>query len=163
MPNMDWSVLNHLQIGKYAEYFAKMEFTSYGFEVFTSEVDDRGIDFIVKDRRGQFCEIQVKALRGYGYVFAQKSKFNINNDNLYMTLLVFREGQMPDLFLIPSNVWRLPNNIFVDRNYDKPDLKSNPEYGINISKKNYDFLYQYEFKKSILLNMKYSFEATDIL
>lgn len=146
MPNMDWSVLNHLQLGKYAEYFAKMEFTSYGFEVFTSEVDDRGIDFIVKDRTGQFCEIQVKALRGYGYVFAQKSQFNINNDNLYMTLLVFREGQMPDLFLIPSNVWRLPNNVFVDRNYDKPDLKSNPEYGINISKKNYDFLYQYEFK-----------------
>jgi hypothetical protein len=82
MPNTDWTRLNNLQLGKYAEYFAKMEFASYGLEVYTSEVDDRGIDFIVKDLQGRFCEIQVKALRGTGYVFMQKSKFNIDNRNL---------------------------------------------------------------------------------
>ena len=43
-----WSSLNALQIGKYAEYYAKMEFTLYGFDVFTSEVDDKGIDFVAK-------------------------------------------------------------------------------------------------------------------
>ncbi len=42
-----WSSLNALQIGKYAEYYAKMEFTLYGFDVFTSEVDDKGIDFFL--------------------------------------------------------------------------------------------------------------------
>ena len=39
MPNLVWSKLNHLQLGKYAEYYAKMEFASYGFEVYSSEVD----------------------------------------------------------------------------------------------------------------------------
>jgi len=126
-----------------------MEFTSYGFEVFTSEVDDRGIDFIVKDAHGKFSEIQVKALRGNGYVFAQKSKFNLNNTNLFMALLVFREGKMPDIFLIPSSAWRSPNRVFVDRDYNKPNQKSDPEYGINISNKNYEILNQYEFEQSV--------------
>ena len=60
---MDWTKLNSLQVGKYAEYFAKMEFASYGLEVYTTEVDDRGIDFIVKNKNGRFCEIQVKFSR----------------------------------------------------------------------------------------------------
>lgn len=163
MPNKNWSVLNHLQIGKYAEYFAKMEFISYGFEVFTSEVDDRGIDFVVKNAQGEFCEIQVKSLRGNGYVFAQKSKFNLNNNNLFMALLIFREGEMPDFFLIPSSAWRLPNKVFVDMDYNKPNQKSAPEYGINISNKNYEILNQYKFEQSIKNFMKYSSEIADTL
>ncbi len=149
MPNMNWAVLNSLQLGKYAEYFAKMEFASFGLEVFSSEVDDRGIDFIVKDKTGRFSEIQVKSLRGTGYVFAQKSKFNISNPNLYMALLIFKEGQMPDFFLIPSEAWKIPNEIFVDRNYDKPGQTSKPEYGINISIKNYEILEIFKFEESI--------------
>ncbi|MGO0059481.1 DUF4365 domain-containing protein [Brevibacillus fluminis] len=149
MPNMNWAVLNSLQLGKYAEYFAKMEFASYGLEVFSSEVDDRGIDFIIKDRLGRFSEIQVKSLRGTGYVFAQKSKFNICNPNLYMALLIFKEGQMPDFFLIPSQAWKAPNEVFVDRNYDKPGQTSKPEYGINISIKNYHILELFTFEETI--------------
>lgn len=149
MPNMNWAVLNSLQLGKYAEYFAKMEFASYGLEVFSSEVDDRGIDFIVKDTKGRFSEIQVKSLRGSGYVFAQKSKFNISNPNLYMALLIFKEGQLPEIFLIPSQAWEVPNEVFVDRNYDKPGQTSKPEYGINISIKNDDILETFKFEKTI--------------
>lgn len=37
MPDTNWSKLNKLQLGRYAEYYAKMEFASYGFEVYTSE------------------------------------------------------------------------------------------------------------------------------
>lgn len=149
MPNMNWTILNSLQLGRYAEYFAKMEFASYGLEVFSSEVDDRGIDFIVKDKTGRFSEIQVKSLRGTGYVFAQKSKFNINNRNLYMALLIFKEGKMPDFFLIPSEAWKVPNDVFVDRDYDKPGQTSKPEYGINISIKNYDILGIFNFEETI--------------
>lgn len=28
MPNTEWDKLTHLQLGRYAEYFAKMEFAS---------------------------------------------------------------------------------------------------------------------------------------
>ena len=37
-----------------------MEFTSYGFDVYTSEVDDHGIDFIAKGMDGTYYEVQVK-------------------------------------------------------------------------------------------------------
>lgn len=149
MPNTDWTKLNSLQVGKYAEYFAKMEFASYGLEVYTTEVDDRGIDFIIKDKNGRFCEIQVKSLRGTGYVFMQKSKFDITNKNLYLALLIFNVGEMPDVFIIPAQAWEVPNEIFVDRNYDKPGQTSKPEWGINISKKNYSILEIFKFEETI--------------
>lgn len=149
MPNNDWSLLNTLQLGRYAEYFAKMEFASYGLEIYSSEVDDHGVDFIVKDKNGRFCEVQVKSLRNKGYVFVQKSKFDISNKNLYLTLLLFENGKSPDMYLIPSSVWEEPNEVFVDRNYDKPGQKSAPEYGINISLKNYDILDIFRFEEVI--------------
>lgn len=37
MPRTQWSKLSAMQLGKYAGYFAKMELTSYGFDVYTSE------------------------------------------------------------------------------------------------------------------------------
>jgi hypothetical protein len=149
MPNTDWSLLNTLQLWRYAEYYAKMEFASYGLEIYSSEVDDHGVDFIVKDKNGRFCEIQVKSLRNKGYVFVQKSKFDISNKNLYLTLLLFENGKSPDMFIIPSGVWEKPNEVFVDRNYDKPGQKSAPEYGINISLKNYDILDIFRFQEVI--------------
>jgi len=149
MPNTEWSLLNRLQLGRYAEYFTKMEFASYGLEIYTPEVDDHGVDFIVKDKNGRFCEIQVKSLRNKGYIFVQKNKFDINNKNLYLTLLLFVNGKIPDIFLIPSGVWQKPNEAFVIRNYDKPGQKSAPEYGINVSQKNYGVLEKYRFQEVI--------------
>ena len=49
MPSKKWSGLNHMQLGQFGEYYAKMEFASYGFDVYTSEVDDHGVDFIARD------------------------------------------------------------------------------------------------------------------
>ncbi len=141
--NKDWENLNNLQLGRYAEYYAKMEFASYGCQVFTTEVDDHGVDFVVKDKNGRYCEIQVKSIRGTGYVFMAKSKFDLNNQNLFVALLVFRKGQLPDIFLIPSRAWQEPNQVFVDRDYGKPGQTSKPEYGINVSKKNYGVLQEY--------------------
>jgi len=110
---------------------------------------DRGIDFIIKNKNGHFCEIQVKSLRGTGYVFMQKSKFDITNKNLYLALLIFNNGEMPDVFLIPAQVWEVPNEIFVDRNYGNPGQTSKPEWGINISKKNYSILEIFKFEEAI--------------
>lgn len=41
MPRMIWSELWHLQLGKYAEYLIKMEFLSYGFDAFNTEIDGK--------------------------------------------------------------------------------------------------------------------------
>ena len=69
MGKYDWARLNHLQIGKYAEYFVKMEFTLHGFDVYTSEVDDRGIDFVIRKDRNFYYDIQVKSVRDLNYLF----------------------------------------------------------------------------------------------
>lgn len=49
--NTDWERLRPLQLGRYGEYYAKMEFASYGYDIYTSEVDDHGVDFIAKDMK----------------------------------------------------------------------------------------------------------------
>lgn len=142
---MNWSKLNSLQFGRYAEYYAKMEFASYGFEVYTSEVDDHGVDFIAKlPGENRFYEVQVKSLRDYGYIFMAKSKMPKLSDERLICVLHFIDGKLPDVFVIPASAWQNPNAVFVDRKYDKPGQKSEPEWGINVSKKNYSLLNEYQ-------------------
>ena len=145
MPTMNWSKLNSLQLGRYAEYYAKMEFASYGFEVYTSEVDDHGVDFIAKlPGENRFYEVQVKSLREYGYIFMAKSKMPEPSDERLICFLHFIDGKLPDVFVIPASAWKNPNTILVDRKYDKPGQKSEPEWGVNVSKKNYNLLTEYK-------------------
>ena len=129
MPNMDWDKLSRLQIGRYAEYYAKMEFASYGFEVYTSEVDDHGVDFVSKSTSGIFYEIQVKSLRvsKAGYVFILKSKMDINSKNRIVCLVCFINSKYPTIYLIPATAWKEPNELLRDRNYDGQNQKSKPE------------------------------------
>ena len=69
MEKYDWSRLTHLQVGRFAEYYVKMEFTLYGFDVYQAEVDDKGIDFVVRKGHDRCFDIQVKSVRGFNYVF----------------------------------------------------------------------------------------------
>ena len=145
MPNTNWSKLNHLQLGRYAEYYAKMEFASYGYEVYTSEVDDHGVDFVAKlPGENRYYEVQVKSVRDYGYIYMAKSKMPELSEDRLVCYLHFIDGQLPDVFVIPATAWENPNAVLVDRKYDKPGQKSEPEWGINISKKNYNLLDEYK-------------------
>ena len=144
MPNLKWSELSPLQLGRYAEYYAKMEFASYGYEVYTSEVDDHGVDFVVKaPGTDKFYEVQVKSVRDYGYVFISKSKMPVLTSHRLVCHIHFIDNQLPDIFVIPATAWANPNAVFVERNYDKPGQTSKPEWGISLSKKNYCLLAPY--------------------
>lgn len=142
MPRLLWSSLNTQQVGTFFEYFMKMELTMFGFEVFTSEVDDRGIDFIARRPGGPFLEVQAKALRSPGYVFLRKSHFQPSVCR-YVALGMLRDGEAPKAYLIPSTVWQSPDQIFVSRDYDKPEQTSAPEWGINVSLKNLAMLQKF--------------------
>ncbi|PMR71718.1 hypothetical protein [Halomonas heilongjiangensis] len=146
MQRYQWSRLNKQQVGAYTEYFVKMELTMFGFQVYSTEVDDRGIDFVARLDNGPFIEVQVKSLRSMGYVFMQKRKFSLN-EHLHLALGLLCEGKSPQLFLIPSTVWMSPNSMFVERNYE--GLKSKPEWGLNISYKNMPSLESYRFESSV--------------
>ncbi len=137
-----WSKLNTQQVGAYFEYFMKMEFTMYGFEVYTAEVDDRGVDFVARKDKGTFLEVQAKSLRDFGYVFMRKSHFQ-PKEGLYVALGLLLEGKEPMSFLIPSQRWQTPDAVFVDRDYESPGLKSQPEWGINFSRKSLSVLAPY--------------------
>lgn len=141
-----WNHLNSQQIGRYAEYYAKMEFTLYGFDVYTTEVDDQGIDFVIRKSEESYYDIQVKSIRGSNYVFFPKDKFILRR-NLIAILAIFSEGKGPDLFLIPSLVWEKPNRLFVSHDY--LGKKSKPEYGINLSKRNLPSLEEFKFERMI--------------
>jgi hypothetical protein len=147
MDRLTWSRLTHLQVGKYAEYFVKMEFTLYGFDVYQAEVDDKGIDFVIRKGQQTYYDIQVKSVRGFNYIFFRKECFELR-ENLYAAIVILEDGEMPKLFLIPATAWCNPNSIFVNRTYEPP-AKSKPEWGLNLSAKNQQLLNEYSFEKII--------------
>lgn len=146
MPNTKWSELSHMQLGQYGEYYAKMEFTSYGFDVYTSEVDDHGVDFVAK-KDGIFYEVQVKSIRNDNYMFIRKSKLILDERHL-ICYLRFVDGLLPKVYVIPATVFLEPDgSLFTSKDY--VGLKSDPEYGINMSKKNYEKMQAFRIEATI--------------
>lgn len=153
MPATQWSKLSRMQLGRYAEYYSKMEFTSYGFEVYTSEVDDHGVDFVVRSVNGDtFYEVQVKAVRNYQYTFITKEKMAkspsiVLPDNRIVCFLRFEDGFLPEVYTIPATAWVTPNTVLKSNDYI--GLKSKPEWGISISNKNIHLLQEYRIENKI--------------
>lgn len=134
MPNLKWSHISHLQLGEIAECCAKSEFLSYGYEVYDTMVDDRGIDFVAR-KDGVFFEVQVKAVRNYNYVYISESKMPCPlSDNRLICYMTFVDDSFPNIYIIPSTAWNTLNEVFTYKTYE--GLKSAPEFGINMSKKN---------------------------
>ena len=146
MERYNWSQLNHLQIGRYAEYLVKMEFTLFGFDVYTTEVDDRGIDFVIRKGIDQYYDVQVKSSRGMNYIFFPKATFDLRK-NLLAAVVLFFEGKEPQCYLVPSTVWKTPNALFVSHDY--VGKLSKPEWGLNLSQRNMELLNAYALEKSI--------------
>lgn len=149
MDKYEWGKLNHLQLSKYAEYYVKMEFTLAGFDVYTSDIDDKGIDFIIRQDEKIYYDIQVKSVYKSNYIFFRKDKFHPRN-NLLAVIVIFIENKPPTIYLIPSLIWNNLNNenkLFVYREYE--GKKSLPEYGLNLAKKYLHTLEKYRFDKMI--------------
>jgi len=141
-----WSKLSTLQLGRYAEYFVKMEFTLHGFDVYSAEVDDKGIDFVIRIRGSQYYDVQVKSVRQLNYIFLTKDTF-LPSKNLLVAIVLFTDEEPPALSLIPSIVWLEPNALFVGRDYI--GKKSKPEWGLNLSRRNLSLLSKYAFENVI--------------
>lgn len=142
-----WSELDKLRLGRWGEQFAAMALMRRGFDVYVPFVDDRSIDLLVRfdgDER-QFAELQVKTVRlgkAPSYAFMRKRLFPIN-DSRYLALVVIAdEGSEPALFLIPSSVWATPKAPFSSRDFE--GKKSDPEYGISISRTTLPMLAPYQ-------------------
>lgn len=141
-----WSSLNRIQKGTYGEYFAKMEFTMYGFEVYTSEVDDRGVDFVVRRPPGGFFDIQVKTITDMNLAYVNKNKFK--QIDSYLVLLVrLHEGEPPQLFVFRGIDWDNSNKLLVYNPYD--GKKSAPAYEVHLTKDREEMLSKYSFDRVV--------------
>lgn len=149
-----WSKLNPLQLGRYAEYCAKMRLVEAGWEVYSAEVDDRGIDFLVRIGPGRCLEIQVKSVRpgkAGTYVYFTKKGLGDTKAQIAQRLaagyvlcvLLFQDGREPGMYLIPGTIWLTPNTMFADRDYE--GRKSKPEFGLTVSDKYMSALAPYLF------------------
>jgi len=137
-----WSSLNRLQKGTYGEYFAKMEFAMYGFEVYTAEVDDRGIDFVVRRARGDFLEVQVKTVTGTNLAYVNADKFKASAEYL-VALVRLSDGEAPKLFVFRGTDWDGSNDLLVFNSYE--DKKSAPAYEVHLAKSRDELLERYAF------------------
>jgi len=151
MPNLTWSHLNKQQLGRYGEIWTFMEFLSYGLNVYPTEVDDHGVDLVVKDVRGKYWDVQVKSVRGWTYIYFKTDYIDranaLDEPNLLVCYMNFVDGCMPEVFLFPSTVFMNVHDggVFKDRGY---------EYGISVSKRNRHELEEYHLEdvvKSLML------------
>jgi hypothetical protein len=125
------------QVGKYGEYVAKMELTLMGHDVFTSEIDDKGIDFLLRvdgENKPNYFDAQVKTIRKetLPYVFMKKSKFPIRKNNL-LILVMLSEADGVEVFLIRSTEWNKTNDLFVSRDY--LNTPTPPEWGLRLARR----------------------------
>ncbi|MDO4976997.1 MAG: DUF4365 domain-containing protein [Eubacteriales bacterium] len=148
MYNKNWSrdTLNRQKVGTFGEYYAKMALASYGMDIYTSEVDDHGIDFVAESPdKKSFRKFQVKAIReGTTYVFMRKKYFDIKDESLYLVLIYLVDGMDPEVYIIPADAWNRGIDALVHRIYTTGE-----EYGINFSKKNRISLAQFKIDKMI--------------
>lgn len=142
--NFEYSNLNRFQVGKFGEYWVKMWLSLARFDTYTTEIDDKGIDFIIRLNNDKHLDIQVKTIRKKGYIYIPKHiwKYSLR-ENLILALVILNDNEIPQLFLIPSTVWNNPNELFCDRDYLKENQKSLPEWGINISNRNLNLLEEF--------------------
>lgn len=146
---INYDSMHHIQVGQIGEYWTKLTLSLFQLDVYTTEVDNKGIDFIARVSSQKHIDIQVKTIRTAktSYVFIPKEKEWATENlrpTLYLALVLLENYQMPKLYLIPSTAWLANTSpILKDRNYGE-DKKSKPEWGINISEKNLKLLEEFE-------------------
>lgn len=148
MAKKKWSEFNRQQLGRYGELFAIMEYMSYGFDIYTPEVDDHGVDFLAVGSDGISLAIQVKSVSNFNYAYVQKDKIVLDEQH-FVAYVRFVDGCSPKLYIIPATVWKTPNQLFVDYEYDKEGQVSKPEYGIRMAASRLPMLEEYSAEKMI--------------
>lgn len=150
MYNLNWhrEGLTPQKLGTFCEYYAKMALASYGMSIYTSEVDDHGIDFVAESKEG-FLKFQVKSVRvNTKYVFMREEYFNSQDLSLYLILIILKDGEHPDMYMIPASAWNnKESKLLVYHAYE--GKKSAPEYGVNLSARNQPELEQYKLDKML--------------
>lgn len=145
MQQFQWTNLNKQQLGRFYEQHVQMELTLRGFQLYIPTVDDHGVDLVARLPKGEFLELQIKAIRKPSYLFVRKKYFEPNKA-LHLVVGLHMDGHGPQSLLIPSQVWHecandpLLSAVFCENDYK--GLKSDPEYGLRLTTERFEALHE---------------------
>lgn len=139
----------------------KIELNCYASELFIRTIEENGysvnpsnnprglVSFFVYTKSGKEIKIKVRSISQMGsYIFIRKDKFDIDDPYLYMAVAYITDNE-EILYLIPATDWKMDIYPLKGKDYDKPGLVSEPEWGINYSYKAKDALEKYRFANVI--------------
>jgi len=133
--------LNAIQKGSFAEAYAKMTFTLEGFEVYDSEYDDRGVDFVIRNEVGTYYAVQVKATGNTVNPFVYSKKFQVSEDYLFCAVRLI-ESEVPELYLAAGTDWNLYKDCL---HFNPAGGKAGPYHEIRFGKKHSEGLKRHKF------------------
>ena len=122
-----------------------MSFILEGFEVYYTEYDDRGVDFIVRDKKEIFYEVQVKTTGTTVNPFIYEEKFGKSDTFLFCAVRV-EEGEPPSIYLAKGSDW--DKDIQCLR-YNPSGGKAGSYFEMSFAKKYQSELAELEFQNSI--------------
>lgn len=143
------------KIYKYAQHFAKLEFMKAHLEVFQNESANKGIEFIVKSTLGNYHEIYLQPinLEKDRSVKIPKSELGELKDSLWIALVLLMKETEPVLYLIPSTIFKNPDNYIFFENEQSERFNYLSNWEIKVFTKAIPELSKYEFdnmKKELL-------------
>ncbi len=130
MTDFQWmNVHSNSKLGRIAEHYAQALFLYHGYDVFPTDVDDSGVDFIARDSKGNTYDVQVKSARNDNYQYIRESKFN-KSDSFLVCCVRFGESGNPEVYIFPGTAWDEEGSVLKYYEYGS-GKKSKPEYGIS--------------------------------
>lgn len=130
------------------------EFDKYGLSILSTSAKEINADILVKAKSGVTLKIVVRALSPTSqYNFIQQERFDIEDINLYMAVVYYKNVFEQDIYLFPASAWKNAKSPFSSRLFNKPGLVSKPEYGITFSQKALEQIGMYRFS-SVIGNLK---------
>lgn len=116
----------------------------YGLNVHSKNETDINIltdILVVFPEEEKAMSIVVRTITPAGhYTWISKDKFDVDDDELYIAAVYINTPKEPVIYLLPATAWKRQIYPFLIREYDKPGLISEPEYGIDFNQKSMDEL-----------------------
>jgi predicted RNase H-like HicB family nuclease len=142
----DWNRLTRLQKGAFGEQYAKMLFTRHDAEVYSSDIDDRGIDFVARFPGSEFYEVQVKTVTNMNLAYINEDKFK-RSDRFLVVLIRLEQSKEPKMYVFRGNEWDSKDGLLKYKPYT--NAKSQPAYEIHLSQGRIQQMGKYRFEKRV--------------
>ena len=105
MDTYDWSEsrMDGKQLGRYGELLVASELLRYGFDVYSGEVDDRGIDLVVRIDENIYHTLQVKTTRTIksdNFIYVRRVPMELQAYH-WVICVICQQGKAAAIYLIP--------------------------------------------------------------